>query len=91
MPTLPNEEKALHKVPSKDASVPLAEPTRSLTPLGIILEVMHARYREGDLEAAVALARLAAPYIHPRVPATRLAADLATVPDADLDAVRPHV
>lgn len=36
------------------------------TPLEILLAAMHRKWEEGDLDAAAALARAAAPYIHPR-------------------------
>jgi len=57
------------------------------TPLAIILEAMHAKYAVNDLEGAVALARIAAPYLHPRVRAATPATELATMSDADLDAL----
>lgn len=41
------------------------------TPLDILLGAMHAKWRAGDHDAAAALARAAAPYIHPRRVARR--------------------
>jgi hypothetical protein len=49
---------------------------------------MRARYAEKDIDAAIALARIAAPYLHPRIPASLPPADLAAMSDADLDALR---
>jgi hypothetical protein len=60
------------------------------TPLELILTEMRRKFRGGDKDGAVALARIAAPYLHPRLPAATPAADLATMPDADLDTVRPQ-
>lgn len=55
------------------------------TPLSIILEEMHRKYALEDKEGAVALARLAAPYIHGRVRPSEAAAELSKLSDADLD------
>jgi hypothetical protein len=55
------------------------------TPLAILLAAMHASWQAGDRDAAVALARVAAPYIHPRIPAARPMQDLRNLSDADLD------
>ncbi len=55
------------------------------TPLHVLLLVMRQRWREGDMDGAVALAKIAAPYLHPKVPAARPAADLAGVSDDELD------
>ena len=55
------------------------------TPLAILLAEMHRKWDDGDKEGAVALARLAAPYLHPRVPPTKPAAELSKLTDADLD------
>lgn len=58
------------------------------TPLAIILATMRRKYAAGDLDGAIALARIAAPYLHPRVPPAIPPADLAAMPDADLDAIQ---
>ena len=58
---------------------------KELTPLHILLLVMRRKWREGDLDGAVALAKIAAPYLHPKVPAARPAGDLAGVSDDELD------
>ena len=57
-----------------------------ITPLAIILKAMRDRYEARDYDAAVALARIAAPYLHPRVPPKTPPTALATLPDDDLDA-----
>ena len=36
------------------------------SPLAILLAVMRAKWQEGDLDGAVAIARIAAPYVHAR-------------------------
>jgi hypothetical protein len=55
------------------------------TPLHVLLLVMRQKWREGDVDGAVALAKIAAPYLHGKVPAARPAADLAGVSDDELD------
>ena len=55
------------------------------TPLHVLLSVMRRKWREGDFDGAVALAKVAAPYLHPKVPARRPANDLAGVSDGELD------
>ncbi len=55
------------------------------TPLHVLLLVMRQKWREGDKDGAVALAKIAAPYLHAKVPAARPAADLAGVSDDELD------
>ncbi|WP_158746066.1 hypothetical protein [Acidisphaera sp. L21] len=85
MPKRPSE--AYQSPYADQPSIPLAS---NLTPLAIILDTMRRRYAEGDLDGAVALARIAAPYLHPRIPAATPPTDLAAMPDADLDAFRPQ-
>jgi hypothetical protein len=58
------------------------------TPLAIILSTMHRKYAAGDMEGAVALARIAAPYLHAHALSAIPMTDLATMPDADLDALK---
>jgi hypothetical protein len=58
------------------------------TPLAVLLAAMHAKWDEGDLEGAAALARAAAPYVHPRRATERpLQPDIAAhrLTDAELD------
>lgn len=50
---------------------------------------MREKYAARDYDGAEALARVAAPYVHPRVPASAPPSDLATMPDADLDSLHP--
>ena len=85
------------KTPSEAPRRPHADPpdiaspsTCDLSPLAIILTTMRQRYADGDLDGAIALARIAAPYLHPRLPASVPPADLAAMTDADLDAFRPQ-
>ena len=81
------------KNPSVDDHPSHADPpanTPDISPLAIILEAMRERYKTKDYDAAIALARIAAPYLHPRVTPRTQAADLAALPDADLDAIPTH-
>jgi len=58
------------------------------TPLAVLLAVMRRKWDEGDLDAAAALARAAAPYLHPRRAALRadgVVADAHRLSDAELD------
>jgi hypothetical protein len=90
----------LPKLPSVGQVGPYADPPCPVkpflvtpcpdTPLALILSEMRRKFVEGDKDGAVALARIAAPYLHPRLPAATPPADLATMPDADLDTVRPQ-
>ena len=56
-----------------------------LSPLSVLLTVMRQRWAAGDLEGAVALAKVAAPYMHGKAPAARPFGDLAAVADDDLE------
>ena len=58
---------------------------RNITPLQVLLSVMQQKWKEKDLDGAVALARIAAPYLHAKVPAARAAAELSGVSDDELD------
>lgn len=60
---------------------PISRPT----PLAILLDAMHQKWAAGDQDGAVQLARLTAPYLHPRVPAAAPSTDLRTLTDAELD------
>jgi hypothetical protein len=42
------------------------------TPLEVLLAAMQRKWEEGDLDGAAALARAAAPYLHPRHAALRV-------------------
>ena len=56
-------------------------------PLYVLLEVMRRRWKIGDLEGAVALAKVAAPYLHGKAPSARPEGDLAGVTDEELERV----
>ncbi len=55
------------------------------SPLHVMLTVMRRKWREGDEDGAVALAKAVAPYVHPKAAAARACNDLAQVSDDDLD------
>ena len=55
------------------------------TPLDVLLQTMRRHWREGRVDAAVALAKAAAPYLHPRAGGAGVAASLATIGDDELD------
>ena len=87
-------KKALPRCPSEGYIKSYADqtavtaPRANISPLDLILELMQTRYSENDLEGAVALARIAAPYMHSRMRAAEPQRDLATMIDADLDSLR---
>ena len=56
-----------------------------LSPLDVLLAAMHARWAAGDHDAAVSLAAKAAPYVHPRAPATPPQQDMRRITDGQLD------
>ena len=91
MPIHPSEAYQSHYAnPTRHPASNSRQPDPSVTPLHIILTTMRVRYAEDDFDGAIALARIAAPYLHPKVPASTPPAELAAMTDADLDAVRPH-
>ncbi len=55
------------------------------SPLHVMLTAMRRKWRDGDEDGAVALAKVAAPYVHPKAAAARPSNDLAQVSDDDLD------
>ena len=55
------------------------------SPLHVMLTVMRRKWRDGDEDGAVALAKAVAPYVHPKAAAVRVSNDLAQVSDDDLD------
>ena len=84
---MPNHPSAGYDLPQAETSnVDLS--TNDLSPLAFLLRSMRQRYASQDIDGALALARIAAPYLHPRVPAAAPYMELAAIPDADLDAVR---
>lgn len=57
------------------------------SPLLVMLTVMRRKWRDGDEDGAVALAKAVAPYVHPRAPAARLSPELSQVSDDELDEI----
>lgn len=57
-----------------------------VSPLHVLLTVMRQRWGAGDKDGAVALAKVAAPYLHGRPQNVRVATSLAEMPDDELDA-----
>ena len=55
------------------------------SPLHVMLTVMRRKWRDGDEDGAVALAKAVAPYVHPKAPAARSSNGLAQVSDNELD------
>ena len=55
------------------------------TPLEVLLHTMRRHWREGRVDAAVALAKAAAPYLHPRAGGSRSVISLATMEDDELN------
>jgi hypothetical protein len=58
---------------------------KNVTPLHVLLSVMRQKWDDQDLDGAVALAKIAAPYLHAKVSAARPAADLSGASDDELD------
>jgi hypothetical protein len=48
--------------------------TEPVSPLDILISVMRAHFENRDYDAAVALAKAAAPYVHPKPAAAKTAA-----------------
>lgn len=57
-----------------------------VSPLTVLLTAMRRRWEANDEPGAVALARVAAPYLHGRVSPARAFGELAEVPDEELGA-----
>ncbi len=55
------------------------------TPLHVLLWVMRRKWKAEDYEGAVALAKIAAPYLHGKVPASPAVNDLGRALDEQLD------
>ena len=62
-----------------------------VTPLYILLSVMRKKWLADDLDGAVALAKVAAPYLHPKVPAASPIFDLSGVSDDELDRIERDI
>lgn len=58
----------------------------NFSPLHIMLTLMNRHWDAGNDAEAVALAKIAAPFIHPRAPAARARIDLSEASDDQLDA-----
>lgn len=58
----------------------------AVVPLDIFLSLMRSAWAAGDVKEAVAMAKLAAPFMHPRAAASRPLLGLAEMSDDDLDA-----
>ena len=56
-----------------------------LSPLSVLLTVMRKRWDAKDFDGAVALAKVAAPYLHGKAPVARAFGDVAGVPDEELE------
>ncbi len=54
-------------------------------PLDVMLHTMRQYWREGRVEDAITLAKAAAPYLHAKPGAGRVAASLADMEDGQLD------
>lgn len=67
------------------AGVTLADMT-GVSPLAVLLAAMRARWQSGDLDGAAALARAAAPYLHPRRTAVPSWPGMSAEPDQMIDA-----
>ena len=79
------------KLPEKPYETPDTATACNLSPLEILLWEMRAQFHTGDKSVAVTIARFAAPYLHPRIPAAASPRDLACITDADLDEIRPEI
>ena len=58
-----------------------------ITPLHILLSVMRKKWEADDWDGAVALAKVVAPYMHPKVPSAQPIFDLSGVSDEELDRI----
>ena len=57
-----------------------------ISPLDILLTLMRRHWANKEEEKAVALAKVAAPFVHPRAQASRGSLGLAEASDDELDA-----
>jgi hypothetical protein len=70
-------------VPHADDALP--DKMEQLTPLQVMLVLMQRKLDAGDEKGAVALACMAAPYVHSRTARKRNNLDLSQLTDAELD------
>jgi len=66
-------------------TAPMSPGPHSVSPLHIMLTLMNRHWAAGNEAEAVALAKLAAPFVHPRAPAARPPIDLSEASDEQLD------
>ena len=62
-----------------------------ITPLYILLSALRETWAAEDVDGAVAFAKVAAPYLHPKVPAARPTSDLSGVSDAELNRIERDI
>lgn len=60
-----------------------------VSPLDIVLTLMHRKIAEGEGIEAAALAKTAAPFLHGRAQSSRISKHLAEAADDELDFRRP--
>lgn len=61
--------------------------TPALLPLDVLLRTMRRKWDDGDYDGAAALARIAAPYLHPRQTLRISRSEVSTMGDEELDAL----
>lgn len=59
----------------------------ALLPLDVLLQTMRRKWDEGDYDGAVSLARIAAPYLHPKQTLQISRSEMSTMDDEELDAL----
>ena len=58
-----------------------------LLPLDVLLRTMQRKWDDGDHDGAVSLARIAAPYLHPRQTSRISRGEISMMDDEELDAL----
>lgn len=58
-----------------------------LLPLDVLLQTMQRKWDDGDYDGAASLARIAAPYLHPRQTSRTPRGEISTMGDEELDAL----
>lgn len=61
--------------------------TPALLPLDVLLQTMRRKWDDGDYDGAASLARIAAPYLHPRQTLRISRNEVSTMGDEELDAL----
>ena len=59
----------------------------ALLPLDVLLRTMRRKWDDGDYDGAASLARIAAPYLHPRQTLRISRSEVSTMSDEELDAL----